>query len=124
MFEFPTLRRPGAARPRRLIVAMQIIGVAGGLAVWGANVALAESPQPKTNEPTQDMPYGQSSGTANQQNLKTHRDKHGNVRTEDGKKVRSDSGDTNNRNQPDDSPEHSNQGGPTDKATDPGGTEK
>ena len=117
------LCRPGAARPKRLVAAMQVLGVAASLGLLSANLALAESPQPKSNEPTQDMPGGQSSGSANPQNLKTHRDPHGDVRTEDGRKVRPDNGDSNNRQQRDDSPEHSHPGGASDPSSDPGSTE-
>ncbi|MFS2122859.1 hypothetical protein [Pseudomonas sp. Pseusp97] len=118
------LIRAQVSRPRRLAAAMQLLGAIGCLGLVASNIALAESPQPKANEPTQEMPQGQSSGTANQKTLETYRDKHGTVRTEDGRKVRSDDGDRNNRGQPDDSPEHSSEGGATDPGSDPGATEK
>lgn len=113
---------PGAARPKRLAVAIQVLGVAGSLGLLSSNLALAESPQPKANEPTQEMPRGQSSGSANPQNLDTHRDKNGDVRTDDGKKVRQDSGDGNNSQRPDESSEHSHEGGATNKSSAPGST--
>ncbi|MFV3415916.1 hypothetical protein ACQCLI_09540 [Pseudomonas nitroreducens] len=117
------LIRARVSRPGRLAAAIQLLGIIGGLGLLASNVALAESPQPKANEPTREMPRGQSSGTANQQTLDTYRDKHGTVRTEDGRTVRSEDGDRNNRGQPDDSPEHSHEGGPTDPGSDPGATE-
>lgn len=115
------LSRPGAARPTRLAVAIQVLGMAGSLGLLSSNPALAESPQPKANEPTQEMPRGQSSGSANPQNLDTHRDKNGDVRSDDGEKVRQKRNEQNNRQQPSGSSEHSHEGGTTDRP--PGSTE-
>jgi len=82
------------------------------------NIALAQAPagSPDGNEGSAPSPRG---NPAPQQELDTHQD-HGQVRTEDGRKVNTRDGNAQNDGERDDSAEHSSPGGPTDPASDPG----
>lgn len=73
--------------------------------------------------PGEGTSHGQGAGPTAQDPHETHRE-NGKVRTEDGRAVRSDDGERNNRSDHQDaSPEHSGEGGQRDRSSNPGSQE-